>query len=62
MKVTQVGSIIEIIGAVIDVEFKNKFIFEAVNELVKTNKVKISEIESYVSKLDNLKTLKRITE
>lgn len=45
-----------------DVEFKNKFIFEAVNELVKTSKVKISEIQNYVSKLDNLKTLKRIIE
>lgn len=42
-------------------DFKNKFIFEAVNELIKTNTVNVTDIgKEKIIKLNNLKTLKRI--
>jgi hypothetical protein len=42
-------------------DFKNKFIFEAVNELIKTNTINVTDIgKEKLIKLNNLKTLKRI--
>jgi hypothetical protein len=42
-------------------DFKNKFMFEAINELLKNNTVSVTDVgKNKIMKLNNIRTLKRI--
>jgi choline kinase len=43
-----------------DADFKNRFLFEALNEFNKKQKLKVVQTQNPLIKIDNIKTLKRI--